>query len=427
MKYRHRLLALLFIFALLTFMDRVCISVAGPRMQRDLAIPAERWGWVLGAFSIAYAIFEIPMGALGDRKGPRRVLTRIVLCWSAFTALTGTVSSYSLLVLTRFGFGVGEAGAFPNTSASLARWFPAVEMARAQSWIWAATRMGAALASMLVVPIEMAFGWRAMFWIFGSVGVVWSGVWYWWYRDQPSEKPGISQAELAEIGSGKVRGRHLLPWRVAVASSNVRALMMMYFCYGYGAHFFITWLHTYLVNSRGFSEKELAIFSPLPFLLGTISNVAGGVVSDKLVRRHGVKWGRRICGLSGLTAAALFVAAAALSSGKFTSIVFLTLAYGCSDLMMPSAWAACLDISKDSPGTISGAMNTAGQLGSSVSAVVFGYLVKASHGYDFPILVISAMLLISASQWLRIDPSEQLEPEERSTTLLAGRKTSEVV
>jgi MFS family permease len=427
MKYRHRLLVLLFIFALLTFMDRVCISVAGPRMQRDLGIPPERWGWVLGAFSIAYACFEIPMGALGDRQGPRRVLTRIVLCWSAFTALTGMVSSYSLLVLTRFAFGVGEAGAFPNTSASLARWFPTVEMARAQSWIWAATRMGAALASLLVVPIEIAYGWRAMFWIFGAVGVIWSAVWYWWYRDQPSEKPGISQEELAEIGSEKSVTRHRLSWRTAITSSNVRALMLMYFCYGYGAHFFITWLHTFLVNSRGFSEKELAIFSPLPFLLGMISNVAGGVVSDKLVRRHGLKWGRRTCGLAGLTAAALFIAAAALSSGKYASIVFLTLAYGCSDFMMPSAWAACLDISKDHPGTISGTMNTAGQLGSSVSAVVFGYLVKAFHSYDLPLLAISGMLLISASQWLRIDPSQQLEPQERLAAPFTGRKTSQVV
>jgi ACS family glucarate transporter-like MFS transporter len=197
MKYRHRLLILLFTFAMLTFLDRVCISVAGPRMQSELGIPAEQWGWVLGAFTFAYACFEIPMGALGDRKGPRRVLTRIVLAWSLFTALTGTVRHYFLLVATRFAFGVGEAGAFPNTSASISRWFPAVERARAQSWIWTATRLGAALASVLVVPIEIAYGWRATFWIFGACGLIWAAVWYWWYRDDPAQKSGISETELA--------------------------------------------------------------------------------------------------------------------------------------------------------------------------------------------------------------------------------------
>jgi ACS family glucarate transporter-like MFS transporter len=211
---------------------------------------------------------------------------------------------------------------------------------------------------------------------------------------------------------------------VAIANGNVRALMAMYFCYGYGAHFFITWLHIYLVRSRGFTDKELAMFSPMPFVLGALSNIAGGYVSDALVHRWGLKWGRRTCGLAGLTAAGLLLAAAALSTGKYSSIVFLTLAYGCSDFMMPSAWATCLDISRGYPGTISGAMNTAGQLGSFVSAVLFGYLVTALHSYDLPLLAIAAMVLISAAQWLRIDPARPLQLEQTSSSATTDADTA---
>jgi ACS family glucarate transporter-like MFS transporter len=246
-KYRHRLLFLLFSLSMITFLDRVCISVAGPQIQHDLNISAEQWGWILGAFSLAYAAFEIPTGMMGDRVGPRRVLTRIVLWWSAFTALTGAAVSYPIMLVTRFCFGIGEAGAFPNISASISRWFPAVERARAQGWIWTATRVGSALSPVLVVPIQIYFGWRVTFWIFGGMGVVWTVVWLWWYRDDPSAKRGVTQSELDEIGVQKTGTRHQVDWRTAFRSPEVRTIMLMYFCYCYAAYFFISWLHTFLV------------------------------------------------------------------------------------------------------------------------------------------------------------------------------------
>lgn len=408
MKYRHRLLFLLFSLSMITFLDRVCISVAGPQIQHDLNISAEQWGWILGAFSLAYAAFEIPTGMMGDRVGPRRVLTRIVLWWSAFTALTGAAVSYPIMLVTRFCFGIGEAGAFPNISASISRWFPAVERARAQGWIWTATRVGSALSPVLVVPIQIYFGWRVTFWIFGGIGVVWTVVWLWWYRDDPSAKRGVTQSELDEIGVQKTVTRHQVDWRTAFRSPEVRTIMLMYFCYCYAAYFFISWLHTFLVKGRGFSPQDLAFFSPLPFVFGAFSNLGGGYVSDILVRRLGLKWGRRLPGVIGLTLSGVSVLAGALLPGKYTAIVFLTCAYASSDFMMPSAWAVCLDIGKKYSGTVSGAMNTAGQFGSFISAVIFGYLVQALHSYSLPLIPIGVMLLISASQWLRIDPTREL-------------------
>ena len=199
MKYRHRVLALLFLLSIITYLDRVCISVAGPRMQRDLDISPEQWGWVVGVFAIAYAAFEIPSGSLGDRIGPRRVLTRIVIWWSVFTSLTGLAWSYLVLLPIRFLFGAGEAGAYPNSSASISRWFPTVERARAHGLVWMASRIGGAISPFLVVPIQQAFGWRALFYCFGFLGVIWAVVWYRWYRDDPSQVPEVTKAERREM------------------------------------------------------------------------------------------------------------------------------------------------------------------------------------------------------------------------------------
>ena len=139
-KNRHRVVGLLVLLFAITYLDRVCISVAGPRMQADLHIDPIGWGWVTGIFTLSYCLFEIPTGALGDRIGPRRVLTRIVLWWSAFTALTGAVTGYYPLLLTRFLFGAGEAGCFPNLAKMFTNWLPADERSRAVGVMWLSAR-----------------------------------------------------------------------------------------------------------------------------------------------------------------------------------------------------------------------------------------------------------------------------------------------
>src|SRR5271167_2131921 len=177
MKYQHRVLGLLSLLSIITYLDRVCISVAGPRIQDNLHISPEAWGWVTGVFALSYGLFEIPTGAMGDRIGPRKVLTRIVLWWSVFTSLTGVVSNYFLLLLSRFCFGIGEAGAYPNAAAVLARWIPAKHRARAWGVVWMTSQTGGAISPLLVVPIQARYGWRASFYMFGVLGLIWGGVW----------------------------------------------------------------------------------------------------------------------------------------------------------------------------------------------------------------------------------------------------------
>src|SRR5512137_646667 len=195
MRYRNRVLTLLFFLSIITYIDRVCIGVASPRMQEELGITPSKWGLVLGAFAISYAAFELPSGALGDRIGPRKVLMRIVLWWSAFTSLTGAATSYIHLLVCRFLFGAGEAGAYPNSSCAIAQWFPFAERARAQGGVWMASRLGGAIAPLIVVPLQAQLGWRNVFYIFGAIGVVWAAGWYLWFRDRPEQKRGVNASE----------------------------------------------------------------------------------------------------------------------------------------------------------------------------------------------------------------------------------------
>jgi MFS family permease len=417
MKYRYRVLGMLLLLSIVTYIDRVCISVAGPAMQKDLGISPERWGWVVGLFAISYAVFEIPSGAMGDRIGARKVLTRIVIWWSVFTSLTGTVSNYILLLLVRFLFGAGEAGAYPNSSSSISRWFPVVERARAHGLVWMASRVGGALSPLLVIPIQMRWGWRASFYSFGVLGVLWAIFWYRWYRDTPREKPAVTAAEIQEIEEGQgAAGRlhHSLPWRVVLKRGNFWAILLMYHTYCWGSFFFLSWLHTFLAKGRGFTADELRSLSSLPFIFGGLANLAGGFTSDRLVRRVGLKWGRRAVGVAGLTASAMFMLATAFTANKVASVVLLSFAYAGSDFMLPVAWAVCLDVGRRYAGAMTGAMNMAGQLGSFASSVTFGYLVAWFGTYNAVLPPMAATLLMSAALWLKIDPTRELVSEERA-------------
>ena len=415
MKYRHRALGLLSLLSVITYLDRVCISVAGPRMQEALHLSPSAWGWVTGVFLLSYGAFEIPSGAMGDRIGPRLVLTRIVLWWSAFTSLTGAVSNYFLLLLTRFCFGMGEAGAYPNSSTVIGRWFPAHRRARALGVLWMTSQMGGAIAPLLVVPIQFRYGWRASFYVFGFLGVAWAIIWYWWFRDTPAEKAGVSKVELEEIGDVP-RGTHRgMPWGLALRSSNLWAIMAMTACYVYTVIFFQSWFHTYLVKGRGFAESDLSL-SALPYLVAAIANGVGGVASDALVRRLGLTWGRRSIGVVGLGVASLFMVATLLTGQKFLALIFLALAYGAVCFQQPTVWAVCLDIGGKHAGATSGAMNTAGQIGGFVSSVAFGYLVTSFGSYDAPLIPMAVLLFGGAMLWLKIDPARELTTRMATAT-----------
>ncbi len=401
------MLGLLSLLLVITYLDRVCISVAGPRMQEAFHIGPAAWGWVTGIFTLSYAAFEIPSGALGDRIGARRVLTRIVLWWSAFTSLTGLVTGYYPLLLTRFLFGMGEAGAYPNASVVVARWFPVQERGRAFGITLMAAQLGGAFAPLLVVPIQVHYGWRASFYVFGILGVIWSGFWYRWFRDSPAEMTGVTQAELSETRGTVVKAHQTLPWGAALRSGNFWATMAVAFCYVYTYYFFQSWFHTYLVKAHGYSENDL-LLSSLPFFVAAFANCAGGVVSNALVKKVGLKWGRCSIGVVGLGMAALCSVAVMFTRSQLSTMVLLSLIYAGITFQQPIMFAVCLDIGGAYAGAMVGAMNTAAQIGSFLSSLVFGYLVARTGSYDVPFIPMAALLLIGAWLWIKIDPTEQL-------------------
>ena len=414
MKYRHRVLGLLILLFAVVYLDRVCISVAGPRIQDDLHIDPIGWSWVTAMFTLSYCLFEIPTGALGDRIGPRRVLTRVVLWWSAFTSLTGMVWNYNLLLITRFCFGAGEAGAFPNASVVVSRWFPTTQRAGMSGVLLMASQIGGAIAPLLVVPIQIRYGWRASFYIFGMLGLIWAAVWYTWFRDSPSEKRGVSLAELNQIGPAATPHAKGFPWRFALRSESVLAMLGMAFCYIYVYTFFQTWFHTFLVRGRGFSEGSL-VFSALPYVVAACANLTGGAASDALVRRLGLKWGRRSLGIAGLGSACLFTIAAMVTRQQLLTVILLSLVYGGITFQQAGVFGVCLDIGRRHAGSMVGLMNTSAQVGGLLSTVAYGYLVDRFRSYDAPFVPMAALLLVGAILWFKIDASRELRTESFAT------------
>lgn len=419
MNYRSRVLSFLAVLSIITYIDRTGISLVAADMKRDLHIENDAWGWILGAFALAYALFEMPTGALGDRIGPRRVLTRVVAWWSVFTVLTGTATSWLYLVVVRFLFGAGEAGAYPNASIVVARWFPRQEIGRAQAFIWAAGRIGGMLAPWVVVPVAVQYGWRVAFFAMGGLGIVWAVSWYVWFRDFPREQPAVSPAERTYIETNRwfKLNKHHIPWRAIFRSRNMWAIMLMFHFYMYGAYFFTAWLPTYLKEGRNFDQGQMQLFTTLPFLLGAVGCFTGGFASDWLAGRYGLKVGRRAVGIVGMGLSSISIFWSASTTDNQTAAVLLAMGMGFKDLTLPVAFAVCNDVGRSRSGTVSGAMNTFGQMGAVFLGVLFGYIVKATNDFNKPLFLIAGLLLCSCLLWLVIDPTKEIVLDNDEDTI----------
>jgi ACS family glucarate transporter-like MFS transporter len=403
-KKRHLVLGLLGALSVVTFIDRLAIAVTGPSIQKDLGITPDQWGWVLGAYVIAYAVFEIPSGAMGDAKGYRRELTRITIWWSVFTAATAFCRNFWQLTGARFLFGLGAAGAYPNMSGVLYRWLPARERARGQGVIWAASRFGGALAPLLLVPMQAYFGWRAVFVALGALGFLWALVWRGWFRDRPADQPGITAEEVAEIGGDDAAGGDLgTPWRKLLGLPQLWLIALAYAFYAFGSWFFFNWFPTWMVRGAGFSVAEMGLYGSIPFLLGVVGNLAGGVLCDRLAQRVGIRRAYSLIACVCLTLTSALLAAMSLASGKVAVVVLAGSAFMVMDLMLPAAWAMCMAIGGRYGGTASGVMNTAGNIGGFICSVAFGYVVSATGNYSLPLQGVAVMVLVAAGIFALVD------------------------
>ncbi len=404
MKRKNIILTMLVILGMVTFLDRINISVAGSSIMHDLQLSPADWGWVQSAFILSYGLLQIPMGALGDRFGHRKILAGIVLWWSAFTAFTGLAGGLVSLLVIRFMFGIGEAGSSPCSTGVISRWFEKGEVGKAQGYVWAASRMGGALTPFVVIPVMISVGWRAAFYLLGALGIIWAAVWYWYYRDTPSSLPQEVERQDKQKTSPN--------WGRMVGSPQFWLICAMYFFYAFGSWFFFSWFPTFMELGRGFDKTELTYAVAVPFIMSMIGNIVGGHLTDKLTQRYGIKIGRKALGSTSLAVSAVCMFLAAFIPGKMAVFVFLSLCFGIFDLMLPSAWALCIDLGKQHAGTLSGAMNTAGNIGGFCCGILFGELVQQSGNYNLPLYMISAMLIMSAVLFAFINPEKPILQEE---------------
>lgn len=398
MSKKNLILTMLVILGVVTFLDRINISVAGSAIMHDLNLSPKEWGWVQSAFILSYGLLQVPMGAFGDRHGHRKVLALIVVWWSLFTALTGMAGGLASLLVIRFMFGVGEAGSSPCSTGVISRWFEKNEVGKAQGYVWAASRMGGALTPFVVIPVMMWVGWRAAFYLLGAVGVVWALVWYLFYRDKTVD------TNLKHL----IIKKQKLNWAIVIRNRQFWTICAMYFFYAFGSWFFFSWFPTFMELGRGFDKSELTYAVAVPFVMSMIGNISGGYLTDRLTKKYGLKIGRKALGSTSLLVSAVCMFLAAFIPGKMAVFVFLSLCFGIFDLMLPSAWALCIDLGKQHAGSISGAMNTFGNIGGFCCGILFGYLVESSGNYNLPLYMIAGMLIISAVLFSFINPTKPI-------------------
>ena len=417
-RVRHVILWLTVAAYMITYMDRVVIASAVPSIQEEFGFSMVTTGWILSSFRWGYAWFQIPGGWLGDRIGPRRALTLIVAWWSVFTSLTAAAWSAGSMAAIRFLFGVGEAGAFPIATRSLSRWMLPSERGFAQGVTHAGSRLGAALTPTLVVLLIGAWGWRAAFLTFGTLGVAWAAVWFWYYRDTPAEHRGVNAAERdlisSSLGGARSRLTRSVPWRAILANRNLWTVSLMYAFYGYCVSVYLDWFPTYLKMHRGMSLARMGLFASLPLLAGTAGDLFGGTLSDWLARRGcSLTAARRRVAVSGFLIASAGIVPATLAPGGEWCVLFTCFAVFGLELTVGVSWAIPLDIGGDYAGSVAAVMNTCGNIGGAISPALLAYLVRA-YGWDVPFFVASGLCAAAALLHLKIDAARSIQlPPQR--------------
>jgi MFS transporter, ACS family, glucarate transporter len=459
-RVRYGVLGFLCALAFILYLDRICISQAATDMEAELDISHTEMGFVLAAFTVAYGLFEIPTGRLGDRYGSRGVLTRIVIWWSVFTMLTGCVWKFSLdggwhlrlpgmswgvpvilnsfvvLLLIRFLFGAGEAGALPNTARVLARWFPATARGPAQGMINTAALLGGAVAPIAAQALIRAAGWRWTFLCFGSLGVVWAAAFYNWFRDDPAAHPGVNDAERRRIGAGsglRQLTHEAIPWRAVLTSANVWLAGMVITCSAFCTYLYFSWYPTYLKKARGVGDQEAGLLAGMVLLGGAVGGTLGGYLSDWLVRRTGSRrWGRRLIGVVALASAGLALGLSVRCNVPVEAALLTALASFCANLHLASWWGVVTDISGKHVGALFGLMNSLGVPGAVASQIYIGRFAdwRMSLGYtgrdawDPGLFAYVVVPVIGAIGWLFLDATK---PVVREAKLSDGGAIAETV
>ncbi len=414
MPKRYWLVVGMFLLSMLLYVDRVCISAAKSDIERELQLSEIQMGWILSAFALGYALFQVPAGLMADRLGPRVVLTTVVTFWSLFTALTATAWNYASMMAFRFMFGAGEAGAFPGCARAVYSWVPMSERGLVQGITFSGARFGAAFSLPVVAWGVSRLGWRTSFVVLGAVGVAWAIFWYLWFRDDPENHPGITAAERDLILTTRQGAKGLdtnappLSAAMLYRSTDVRLLVGQYFCSNFTFFFALSWLFSYLKDRYGLGMVEAGVYAGAAPLAGAFGNWVAGALIDAIYRRGHWTASRRIPAVIGFVLAALGLLLSVQMEGVVGAVACLSLAAFGADMTIAPSWSACVDIGRQHAGTVSGTMNMAGNLGSFITALAFPYLLKWSGTYDTFFYVGAMLNVLAVFAWLFTRPDRPL-------------------
>lgn len=410
---RHRVVLFGMSLAVLAYIDRTVIAQAAPLISAELGFDKVMMGTVLSAFLLGYGLFEIPGGWYGDWVGARKGLMRIVLAWSAFTALTGAAWSFTSMVVIRFLFGVGEAGCFPIIAKSFTTWLPRSERTRAQGLLWMAARWGGAFTPLLVVWVLQFVNWRIAFVLFGLLGIVWAVFFYKWYRDSPHDHPAVNAAELALMPDIQVQGDgHVnVPWGRLLTSQSVLLLAAQYYFLSFGWYFFLTWLPTYLQEHHRLTPAQSAAYAVFPLFFNGLGSLFCGMVTPSVNRLTGddVRT-RKIMAITGFVGAGSFLMLATRMPDVNSTMAMMAAASFFNDLVMPHAWASCMDVGGRYAASVSGTMNLMGNLAGASSTMIGGFLLSQAGGnWNQFITILAAVYFLGVPCWALIDPRTPLD------------------
>jgi ACS family glucarate transporter-like MFS transporter len=420
-----------FLLSVLLYVDRTCISTAKDAVTRDLGLTNEQWSWLLASFAFGYALFQTPGGALTDRLGGRLVLTTVVTVWSIFTGLTAAAWNLASLLVIRFLFGAGEAGAFPGVARVVYSWIPVQERGLVKGINFSGSRTGAALAMPGIAWLIQRFGWKQTFVVLMIVGFAWALFWWLWFRDEPSEHRGIAQQELGYILAHRQEGRlpsrpepspasatkeqnpaaGKPPLRVGAlfASGNLWLMMVQYFGSNFTFFFSLTWLYPYVKSKSNLAAVDAGFYAMLPLLGGAAGNVFSGWLVDALYRAGRHSHSRKLPAIAGFLLAALGMVMSVEQAKAAGAVFWLTIAIFGADMTLAPSWSFCIDIGGRHAGAVSGTMNMAGNLGSAITALAFAYLPETSRGNVAFFCTAATLSLVAIVCWLLANPARRME------------------
>lgn len=401
------------------YLDRVNIGIAGGAIMRDFHFSKVQFGSIQSALVWGYALFQAPAGRLADRMGARRTLALSVIWWGVFTSLITIIPASAValfvIIVVRFGLGVGEAVVYPASNKIVAAWIPSVERGLANGFIFAGVGFGAGVTPPLITYILVNYGWRASFWCSALIGLVAGGIWYSIARDTPGEHRWVSNAENTLIEAGlppvdpKLKGERL-SWTQIFTNKDLMIVTLSYFSYGYAAFIFFGWFFIYLNEVRGLNLRQSALWSMLPFIAMAIGSAAGGWVSDLITRRYGKRAGRCRLATFGIGFAAIFIATATQVASAHTAVIYLAAGAGSLYISQSSFWSVSADIGKKSAGSVSGVMNMGAQTGSAITALLTPFLGE-HFGWNTSFLVAAALCAGGAIAWFFVDPDSTETPK----------------